>query len=177
MDSWEWNKIAGAVLGAVLFILVINLLAQHLFDNPPPKKPGYSVALPEGATSQAAATSEAMPDFVTAMGTADPAHGQAVAERCLQCHAIAKDAGDRIGPNLWGLIGRARASQPGYAYSAAMSANHDPWTDENFFTYLKAPMAVVPNSKMSFIGISSRQDRIDLIAYLHSQADPPAETK
>jgi cytochrome c len=176
MDSWEWNKIAGAVLGTLLFILVVKFIAEAIYQAPLPAKPGYVVDVPDEVASPAAAApaAEPIPDFASVLPTADLAHGKDVASRCQQCHDNAKGGGNKIGPNLWGLIERTRASYPGFDFSRAMSADHDPWTYEKLFVFLKAPATTVPGTKMSFAGVRSAQERIDLLAYLRTQADSPA---
>ncbi|GAA0550011.1 cytochrome c [Rhizomicrobium palustre] len=177
MDSWEWNKIAGAVLGTVLFVLVINLVAQAIYTSPEPSKPGYVVEVPEeaqGQTAAAAPQAEALPDFAVLLPKADVGHGKEISARCEQCHDLSKGGPNKIGPNLWGVVERARASHPGFSYSSAMAANHDPWDYEKLFVFLKAPQATVPGTKMSFAGLRSAQDRIDLLAFLRMQADSPA---
>jgi cytochrome c len=176
MDSWEWNKIAGAVLGTLLFVLIVKFTAEAIYQVPAPAKPGYVVDVPEEAAPSAApaAASEPIPDFASVLPAADTAHGRDVAGRCQQCHDIAKGGANKIGPNLWGLIDRARAAYPGFDYSRAMSADHNPWTYEKLFVFLKAPSTAVPGTKMSFAGLRSAQERLDLLAYLRSQADSPA---
>jgi cytochrome c len=176
MDSWEWNKIAGAVLGVLLFILAVHFIAEAVTTTPLPKKAGYKVDVPEDSSQTAAApaAAEPLPDFGTVLPSADVAHGKDLASRCQQCHDDTKGGLNRIGPSLWGLVDRPRATTPGYSYSSAMSANHDPWTYDKLFTYLRAPNTDVPGSKMSYAGGRSPQDRIDLLAYLRTLADTPA---
>jgi cytochrome c len=177
MDSFEWNKIVGALLGSLLFVVTLKIGSEKLFEVPEPAKPGYVVpGVPETPAPGAEATQtaeEAIPDFGTVLPTADAAHGQQVSQRCQQCHDLSKGGPDKIGPNLWGVVGRARASRASFSYSSAMMANHDPWTFEKLFVYLKSPASMVPGTKMSFAGLPSAQDRIDLIAYLRTQSDSP----
>jgi len=177
MDSFEWNKIVGAVLGSLLFVVALKIGSEMLFEVPEPAKPGYVVAgVPETPAPGAEATQtaeEAIPDFGTVLTKADIAHGQQVSQRCQQCHDLSKGGPDKIGPNLWGVVGRARASRASFSYSSAMMANHDPWTYDKLFVYLKSPASMVPGTKMSFAGLPSAQDRIDLIAYLRTLSDSP----
>ena len=177
MDSWEWNKIAGAVLGTLLFILVVRTVATSIFDTPLPQKPGYAVDVPQESQTQIAAAqpaAEPLPDFAAVLPTANVDHGKEVAGRCLQCHDESKGGPNKIGPNLWGVVDRQRATHPGFSYSSAMSASHDPWTYDKLFVFLKAPQATVPGTKMSFAGLRSSQDRVDLLAYLRTLNDTPA---
>jgi cytochrome c len=175
MDSWEWNKIAGAVLGTLIFVLVVKFAAEAIFDTKLPAKPGYVVegVSEETTASPALAVQEPLPDFGTVLPTADIAAGKEVETRCQQCHDSSKGGPNKIGPNLWGLVGRPRAEHPGFDYSSAMAANHDPWTFDKLFRYLKAPQAEVPGTKMSFAGLRSAQDRLNLLAYLRTQSDSP----
>ena len=175
MDSWEWNKIAGAVLGTLIFVLVVKFAAEAIFETPAPAKPGYVV---EGVSEEktaptAAAAQEALPDFGAVLPAADAAAGKEVSARCEQCHDLTKGGPNKIGPNLWGVVGRPRAEHPGFDYSSAMAANHEPWDYAKLFRFLKAPQVGVPGTKMSFAGLRSAQDRLNLLAYLSTQADSP----
>jgi cytochrome c len=175
MDSWEWNKIAGAVLGTFIFVLAVKFAADAIYEAPLPAKPGYVVegVSEEPVVSTALAVEEPLPDFGTVLPAADAAAGKEIEARCQQCHDSAKGGPNKIGPNLWGVVGRARGEHPGFDYSSAMAANHDPWTYEKLFRYLKAPQAEVPGTKMSFAGLRSAEDRLNLIAYLRTQSDSP----
>jgi cytochrome c len=177
MDSFEWNKIVGAVLGILLFVVALKIGSEVLFEVPEPAKPGYIVpgvveAPTPGATTTQTAE-EAIPDFGTVLPKADAAHGQQVSARCQQCHDLSKGGPDKIGPNLWGVVGRNRASRASFSYSTAMMGDHGPWTFEKLFVYLKSPATMVPGTKMTFAGITSEQDRIDLLAWLRTQSDSP----
>ena len=176
MDSWEWNKIAGAVLATLMFVLVLKIGAEALFENPVPAKPGYVVeGVPtQTASNGAAPAAEVLPDWGTVLPKADTAAGQKISGRCEQCHDLTKGGPNKIGPNLWGVVNRPRATHPGFDYSSAMQANHDPWSYDKLFTYLKLPAAMVPGTKMTFAGLPNTNDRINLIAYLRTLADSPA---
>ncbi|MBV8977888.1 MAG: cytochrome c family protein [Alphaproteobacteria bacterium] len=177
MDSFEWNKIAGAVLGTLMFVLVVSFVGEAVFEPAVPAKPGYVVEgvveqTPTDQTSQAPAE-EALPDWGTVLPAADAAAGQKISARCEQCHDLSKGGPDKIGPNLWGVLGRPRASRASFSYSSAMAASHDPWNFDHFFRFIKSPQAVVPGTKMSFAGIPNAKDRISLIAWLRTQSDSP----
>jgi cytochrome c len=147
---------------------------------PPPAPPKPAAATPPAgapAPGQAAAPAAAVPqgpDFATAIPAADVAAGKDTSQQCQQCHDLTKGGPNKIGPNLWDIVNRPRASHPGFSYSSAMSANHDPWTYDKLFTYLESPQTMVPGTKMTFAGIRSTQQRINLIAYLRTLADSPA---
>jgi cytochrome c len=86
--------------------------------------------------------------------------------RCAACHTAAKDAGNKIGPNLFGVFGRHAASVADYNYSAAMKGSGIIWTAEKLKPYLANPRAAVPGTKMTFAGIRKDEDITNTIAYL-----------
>ncbi len=176
MDSWEWNKIAGAILGTLIFVLALTFIGESLFEPEKPLKEAYHVegVVADTSGGSAAPVEEAIPDFGTVLPKADATAGKAVSAKCEQCHDISKGGPNKIGPELWNLIGRARASEPGFSYSSAMSSDHSPWTYALLFKYLKSPQAMVPGTKMNFAGLRSAQDRLDLLAFLRTQEDTPA---
>jgi cytochrome c len=176
MDSFEWNKIAGAVLGTLIFVLVVKIASDTIYEVKDPAKPGYvveGVVEAAGPGANAAPVEEALPDFGTVLASADIAKGKDISTRCQQCHNLNKGGANSIGPDLWGIVGRLRAEYPGYSYSSAMMSAHTAWTFEALFRYLKSPQSVVPGTKMTFAGLRSPQDRINLIAYLRTQSDSP----
>jgi len=177
MDSFEWNKIIGAVLGTAIFIFVVRLVAEKIYEPEVPAKPGYVV---EGVVETAAGggaaapVEEAMPDWGTVLASADVAAGKTTSVKCEQCHDLTKGGPNKIGPNLFGVVDRPRASHPGFAYSAAMKGKPGNWTYDELFKFIKAPGVDIPGTKMSFAGLRSDKDRINLIAFLRSNADSPA---
>jgi cytochrome c len=176
MDSFEWNKIAGAVLGTLLFVVAVRIATGFIFEVEPPAKPGYvvqGVEVSTGAT-QAAPVEEQLPDWGTVLPKANVADGKSISTRCEQCHDLSKGGPNKIGPNLYDVVDRARATHPGFDYSSAMKAKGGSWTYDELFKYLKSPGSYVPGTKMTFAGLSREQDRINLIAYLRSDADSPA---
>jgi cytochrome c len=97
----------------------------------------------------------------------DATHGKIVFNQCLVCHTIVP-GGKKIGPSLWGVIGRHSATLPGFTYSTAMQNYNKVWEPDTLFVYLEAPMKQVPGTKMTFAGLSKEQDRKDVIAYLET---------
>jgi len=177
MDSWEWNKIAGAVLGTLIFVMVVRIASESLFEVEPPAKPGYVVEGVEETTtaSSAAPKEEAMPDWGTVLASADVSKGQNVSHKCEQCHDLSKGGPNKIGPNLWGIVDADRGEgRNGFDFSAAMKAKGGKWTYDELFKFLKSPQGYIQGTKMSFAGLRSADDRINLIAYLRTLADSPA---
>ena len=176
MDSFEWNKIIGAVLGTAIFIFVVRLVAEHVYEAEKPEKPGYVVegVVEAYAAGGGAPVEDVMPDWGTVLPTADIAAGKTAAVKCAQCHDLTKGGPNKIGPNLFGVVDRARASHEGFAYSSAMKAKPGNWTYDELSKFIKAPGVDIPGTKMSFAGVRSEKDRINMIAYLRSNADAPA---
>ena len=116
---------------------------------------------------------EQSPDFATAIPAANVAAGQETAQRCLQCHVWDKGGPNKIGPDLYGIIGRPRASHPGFDYSSAMTAKGGTWTYDEIFRFLRSPGRYIPGTKMTFVGLPRAQDRLNLIAFMRSWADSP----
>ncbi|MEE3627666.1 cytochrome c family protein [Nitrospirillum sp. BR 11752] len=103
----------------------------------------------------------------TALAAGDAAAGQVVFKKCAVCHSI--DAGvNKVGPSLHGVVGRKSATAPGYDYSAAMKGANKEWTAKELDTYLTDPRAVVPGTKMVFVGLKDQKDRDNVIAYLET---------
>jgi cytochrome c len=167
----KWNKIIGAGLATVFVILVVREGTALIYHTEMPEKMGYFVDAPEEAAGPAAEVALA-PDWGTVLPTADLAAGEAAFARCKSCHTIEAGGPNGIGPNLFGVAGRATASHAGFAYSDAMTAHagtNPTWTLDQLDQFLTAPGRHVPGTKMSFAGIRDTQTRVNLIAWLRSQ--------
>lgn len=167
----KWNKILGAGLATVFVILVVRVGTAFIYPNEAPEKMGYFVNAPEEAAAGAAEVALA-PDWGTVLPTADLAAGEAAFARCKACHSIDAGGANGIGPNLYGIAGRATASHAGFAYSDAMTAHrgtNPTWTLDEMDLFITAPGRHVPGTKMSFAGIRDTATRVNLIAWLRSQ--------
>jgi cytochrome c len=176
MDSFEWNKIIGAVLGTAIFIFVVRVVAEGIYEPEKPAKPGYVVegVVENAGGSAAAPVEEALPDWGTVLAKADMAAGKATSSKCEACHDTSSAKTIKIGPPLFGVVDRPRASIAGFSYSAGMKAKGGTWTYDELFKFLKSPGAYINGTKMSFAGISKAEDRVNLIAFLRTNADAPA---
>ena len=128
------------------------------------------------ATPGAAATPEAPIDLGTLLASADAGAGEAKARACTSCHDFTSGGADRLGPNLFGVVGRDIAARTGFAYSSAMTAEQGAWTYDRLFAYLASPARSVPGTKMSFSGMRRPEDRAAVIKYLATlggSAPPP----
>jgi cytochrome c len=96
----------------------------------------------------------------------DPALGKTVFQRCAICHKAEKDAGNGLGPNLFGIVGRKSASVPGFEYSGPMKASGITWTNDKLAQWVAGPAKMVPGTKMAFPGITSKGEVRNVVAYL-----------
>ena len=170
----ETNKIAGAVFGTLLFVVGVNVIAGGLFAPHKPAVPGYDLPAPEEAAAGAgAAPAEPEQPLPVLLASADPAKGQASAKKCAACHTFEKGGPNKVGPNLYGVVGRDKAGHEGFNYSAAMKAAGGQWTFADLNHFLQNPKSFVKGTSMSFAGLTRDGERADVIAYLQTLADNP----
>lgn len=175
MDSFELNKILGAVLATCLVLLTLNISANAIFSPAPPARQGFAIAVPDapGETQQAAPAEPEKP-IAVALATASVEKGIAAAKKCASCHTFEKGGANRVGPNLYEVMTRGHAAVAGFNYSAAMQGlkGHN-WSYDELDKFLASPRTAVKGTTMSFAGISRQSERADLILYLRSLSDNP----
>jgi cytochrome c len=175
MDSFELNKIIGAVLATCIVLLVLNFTSSALFASHPPAKPGFAIAAKEeshGGKEAPAAAAPAEP-IEKLLQTASAEKGQAAAKVCQTCHTFAKGDKNGVGPNLYGIVGDHKGEGRGFNFSAAMKAKGGTWTYDDLNAFITNPKAFVPGTAMGFAGIQKDSQRADVIAYLRTLADNP----
>ncbi len=177
MDSFEFNKIAGAVLGTALVVFGLNELSGIVYGTHAPEKQGYAIEVAEAGTGgEAAGGGEEQPavSLGTLLASADATKGQAVAKACAACHDFTKGGPNKVGPNLWGIVGRPHGVHEGFAYSEAMAAKKDvPWSYEELNAFILNPKGAIPGTKMVYGGMKKDADRANLLAYLATLSDQP----
>lgn len=173
MNSFEVNKIAGAVLGALLFAAGSGFVAELIYHPKPAGKAGYD--LPEAQAEQAAAApAEAKVEPIAVrLASANVEKGQAGTKACQACHSFEKGGPNKVGPDLWDVVERKKGSHEGFDYSAGMKEKGGNWTYADLDEFLTSPKAYVKGTKMGFAGIASPQERANVIAYLHTLSDSP----
>ncbi|MBO9707036.1 MAG: cytochrome c family protein [Caulobacter sp.] len=168
MSDLTFNKIAGGVLLTGLIIFGLREASDIVFAKHEIEKPGYEIAVAEEA-GEGGAAAEVAPDWGSVLTPANVEAGKAVAAKCASCHNFTPE--NHTGPGLFGVVGRKPGTHPGFAYSAGMvefGGKHPVWDYDNLDTFLKAPQKDVAGTKMTFVGLKKQEDRIAMIAYLHS---------
>jgi cytochrome c len=176
MNSFELNKFLGAILATCLCLLAINIAAGAIFAPTKPAKPGYEVAVPEQKPSEGGQQQpkEQQQPIEQLLAGADVKRGEIAANKCGACHTFNKGGKPLVGPNLWGVVGRPRASEPGFNYSEALKAKGGNWTVHEINQFITNPRAAIPGTNMTFAGVPRASERADIIAYLNSLSDNPA---
>ena len=177
--SFELNKILASILTALIIGMVTGLIADSLVSPVKLAKPAYPIAAAEGPAGGAkeAAPAESKPAPLTAdqLAKADPAKGEDIAKKCAQCHTFGKGEPNRVGPNLWSVVGRPRASAPGFSYSDAIKSLGGNWVPQEIQAFIANPKAYAPGTKMGFIGLPKPEDRADVLAFLNQHSDTPID--
>ena len=175
MDSFELNKILGAVLGTCLILLVTSFAASALFAPNKPEKPGFEIAVKEEAAGGEKAAAAAPPEPIEKLlQTASVQKGEQAAKKCAACHDFTKGGPNKVGPNLFGIVGDKKGEGRGFNFSAAMKGKGGTWTIDDLNKFIDNPKGFVPGTAMGFAGIQKDSERADVIAYLNSLSDSPA---
>ncbi|MCJ2049884.1 c-type cytochrome [Methylobacterium sp. J-070] len=173
MNSFEVNKVLGAVLGALLFAAGSGFVAELIYHPRPAGKAGYDLPEPEPESAAAAAPEAKVEPIAVRLASANAEKGEAGTKACHACHAFEKGGPNKVGPDLYGVVERPKGAHPGFEYSAAMKEKGGAWTYDDLDAFLTNPKGYVKGTKMAFAGIASPQERANVIAYLRSNADDP----
>ena len=175
------NKIIVSIVFAVILIVGINKITDSIFYVEKPEKSAYQVASVTTAASTTSAetnsTSSESENIMALFASTSAAEGAKVFMKCSACHSIAEGGANKIGPALWGVLGRPAGSVPGYKYSKAMAEYGKNWSFEEMNGFLIKPKGWIKGTKMSFAGLRSAKDRASVILYLNSFSDNPLPLK
>ena len=170
------NKIIASIMLAVILVLGINKIADIIFYVEKPEKSAYqvaSVSITTTTEATSASSSSGSGEIMALLTSANVADGEKVFKKCAACHSIAKGGGNKIGPALWGVLGRKAGSVSDYKYSKAMAAHGKTWSFEEMNSFLIKPRDWIKGTKMSFAGLKSKNDRVAVILYMNEKTDSP----
>ena len=176
MDSFELNKIAGAVLGSLVFVMGLGFVSDLVFHSERPDKPGYLIEVATAATGDAAKEEVEEVSLAALLADADVGKGEKVVKKCVACHSFDNGGANKVGPNLWDIVNKPAAGVDGFKYSAALTeyGGDNTWSFENLDAFLASPKKTVPKTAMAFAGLKKATDRANVLAYLRSLSDSPA---
>ncbi|GAB4297596.1 MAG: hypothetical protein Kow0058_14270 [Roseovarius sp.] len=180
-DTMTMTKTVGAFCGSLLILLLGNWAAHTIYfgaeGGHDEGHAGQAYVIDTGAQSGAqtgaqtgsgdahAAAAPTGPDFATLLASADPAKGEKVFSKCKSCHSLTEGE-NRVGPYLYGVVGRKVDSVAGFSYSGSLEKVAKTWTPENLNAFLENPKGFAPGTKMTFAGLPKAEDRANLIAFL-----------
>ncbi len=174
MSAMEINKLVAAILVAGLVFMTISVGVDEAMHRAPSETVAYPVPMDETVAVAASATEEApVASLGALLAAADVASGKKIAKKCSACHSFDKGGKNKVGPNLWDIVGRDMAQVAGFKYSGALAGMGGVWDYATLDGFLTKPKAMVPGTKMSFAGVKKPEGRADLIAFLRSLSDSP----
>jgi cytochrome c len=174
--NFEFNKIAGAVLGTALGVMVVGIVAETIYAPRVSEQPGYVIAVaePGEGEGEAPAAPEVAP-IADRLQTASAEDGADDVAKCKTCHTFEQGGPNKVGPNLWDVVGH-NVIHADFDYSDAMRAKGEEgmeWTFENLDHFIDNPKGFIPGTAMSFAGDKDPGQRADIIAYLRTLSDNP----
>ena len=171
------NKIIASIVFAIILVIGINKVTDVIFYVEKPEKSAYqeaSVTTAVSATSaETGSTNSEEGNIMALFASASAAEGAKVFKKCAACHSIKEGGANKIGPALWGVLGRTAGSVPGYKYSKAMAAHGKNWSFEEMNGFLIKPKDWIKGTKMSFAGLKNAKDRAAVILYMNENTNSP----
>ena len=171
------NKIIVSIVFAIILVLGINKVTDVIFYVEKPEKSAYQVASVTTAASTTSAetgsTNSEEGNIMALFASASAAEGAKVFKKCAACHSIKEGGANKIGPALWGVLGRTAGSVPGYKYSKAMVTHGKNWSFEEMNGFLIKPKNWIKGTKMSFAGLKNAKDRAAVILYMNENTNSP----
>ena len=173
------NKIIVSIVLAVMLVLGINKITDVIFYVEKPEKSAYQVAsvttVDSSTSAETNSVSSESGDIMTLFASTNAAEGAKVFKKCLACHSIAEGGANKIGPALWGVMGRPAGSVSDYKYSKAMAAHGKNWSFEEMNGFLIKPKDWIKGTKMSFAGLKKAEDRAAVILYMNENTNSPLQ--
>ena len=173
------NKIIVSIVFAITLVLGINKLTEVIFYVEKPEKSAYQVegitAVASNTTTETNSASSESGNIMALFSSTSAEEGAKVFKKCAACHSIAEGGGNKIGPALWGVLGRPAGTIPDYKYSKAMAAHGKNWSFEEMNGFLIKPKDWIKGTKMSFAGLKKAEDRAAVILYMNENTNSPLQ--
>lgn len=167
MNGFELNKIAASILIAGIIAMIAGNIADILYlPGTKSTTRGFTIDVTTAAPAAGPAQPVVKIDIGALMKTANATDGQNEAKKCSACHNFTQGGANRVGPDLWAVLGRKKAAHAGFNYSQALQSLGGTWTEDDLFHFISSPRTFAPGTKMTFVGISNPQKAADVIAYL-----------
>tara|TARA_Y100000590_G_scaffold409737_1_gene502152 strand:+ start:1739 stop:2269 length:531 start_codon:yes stop_codon:yes gene_type:complete len=171
------NKIIVSILFAVILVLGINKVADIIFYVEKPEKTAYQVAsvnnTSETTSTEKNSESSDSQNIIALFASTNSAEGAKVFKKCAACHSVSKGGANKIGPALWGVLGRQAGSVSDYKYSKAMAAYSKTWSFDEMNGFLIKPKDWIKGTKMSFAGLKNATERAAVILYMNENSNNP----
>ena len=168
------NKIIVSIVFGIILVVGINKVTDVIFYVEKPEKSAYQVAsVTTSASTASAETSSGTGNIMAIFASTTAAEGAKVFKKCAACHSIAEGGKNKIGPALWGVLGRQAGSLPDYKYSKAMAAHGKKWSFEEMNGFLIKPKEWIKGTKMSYAGLKSEKERAAVILYMNENTNKP----
>tara|TARA_B100000686_G_C16465726_1_gene799408 strand:+ start:30 stop:560 length:531 start_codon:yes stop_codon:yes gene_type:complete len=171
------NKIIVSIIVVIVLVLVINKITDVIYYVENPEKSAYQVInvtdTASTSTSETTSKDEKSGDIMILLATANAADGEKIFKKCAACHSIAKGGANKIGPALWGVLGKKSGSNSDYKYSKGMIAHGKAWSFEEMNGFLEKPKAWIKGTKMAFAGLKNEKERAAIILFMNKNTDNP----
>ena len=171
------NKIIVSVVFAIILVLGINKVTDVIFYVEKPEQSAYQVAsvttVANTASAETGSTNSEAENIMALFASTSAAEGAKVFKKCAACHSIKEGGANKIGPALWGVLGRSSGSIPDYKYSKAMAAHGKNWSFEEMNSFLIKPKDWIKGTKMSFAGLKKAKERAAVILYMNENSNSP----
>ena len=171
------NKIFVSIVFAIILVLGINKVTDVIFYVEKPEKSAYQVAslttVASTTSAETGSTNSEEENIMALFASTSAAEGAKVFKKCAACHSIKEGGANKIGPALWGVLGRSAGSIPNYKYSKAMAAHGKNWSFEEMNGFLIKPKDWIKGTKMSFAGLKKAKERAAVILYMNENTNSP----
>ena len=168
------NNIIVSFVFAIILVVGINKIADVIFYVEKPEKSAYQIeSVTTVASTASDETSSEAGNIIAIFASTSAAEGAKVFKKCAACHSIDEGGKNKIGPALWGVLGRQAGSLPDYKYSKSMAAHGKKWSFEEMNGFLIKPKDWIKGTKMSFAGLKNAKERAAVILYMNENSSNP----